>query len=187
MQMHHSRRQAEAVSTYRPKGRAKITILLNTPSKPQMKKGNGKVKKDTWKWCELHKSPWHNTDECRAKQSLVAEMKSSKLDSESDSKTEPDKGKWIIDAVRKNIPPMIKRCSLLYKPADNGSITSLGRRQSSILITILCNSCKHRENYKMTVIRSGLHICRNFTSTLSTRGEAPIGLLIASIDLQLQH
>ena len=68
-----------------------------------------------------------------------------------------------------NIPPMIKRCILLYKPADNGSITSLGRRQSSILITSLCNSCKHRENYKMTVIRSGPHICSNSTSTLSTR------------------
>jgi hypothetical protein len=39
-----------------------------------------------------------------------------------------------------NIPPMIKRCSLLYKPADNGSITSLGRRQSSILIASLYNS-----------------------------------------------
>jgi len=37
------------------------------PSKPQMKKGNGKAKKNTRKWCELHKSPWHNTDECQAK------------------------------------------------------------------------------------------------------------------------
>ena len=71
---------------------------LNNPSKPQMKKGNGKAKKETEKWCELHKSPWHNTDECRAKQSLVAKMKSSELDPDSDSETEPNKGKWIIDA-----------------------------------------------------------------------------------------
>ena len=53
---------------------------LDNPSKMQMNKGNGKAKKDIGKWCKLHKIPWHNTDECRAKQSLVAEMKSSELD-----------------------------------------------------------------------------------------------------------
>ena len=58
----------------------------DNPSKPHMKKGNGKVKKDIGKWCELHKSPWHNTDYCRAKQSLVAKMKSSELDPDFDSK-----------------------------------------------------------------------------------------------------
>ena len=36
-------------------------------SPPQAKKGDGKTKKDTGKWCEFHKIPWHNTDECRSK------------------------------------------------------------------------------------------------------------------------
>jgi len=36
-------------------------------SKPKEKKGNGKTKKDTGKWCDFHKSPWHNTDEYRSK------------------------------------------------------------------------------------------------------------------------
>jgi hypothetical protein len=36
-------------------------------SKTQEKKGHGKTKKDTEKWCDFHKIPWHNTDECRSK------------------------------------------------------------------------------------------------------------------------
>jgi hypothetical protein len=44
-------------------------------SKPHVKKGHGKTKKDTEKWCDFHKIPWQNTDECRLKQSSVAEIK----------------------------------------------------------------------------------------------------------------
>jgi hypothetical protein len=57
-------------------------------SKTQEKKGLGKTKKDTEKWCEFHKSPSHNTDECRSKQSLVVEIKDkeSNPDSENNSK-----------------------------------------------------------------------------------------------------
>ena len=49
----------------------------------------------------LKKIPWHNTDECRSKQSLVAEIKS--LESDPDSDSEPNaiaayNGRKIIDA-----------------------------------------------------------------------------------------
>jgi hypothetical protein len=56
-------------------------------SKTQEKKGHRKKKKDTGKGCKFHKIPWHNTDECRSKQSLVAKIKDKEpnLDSESDS------------------------------------------------------------------------------------------------------
>jgi hypothetical protein len=36
-------------------------------SKPQEKKGHGNMKKDTKKWCDFHKNPWHNTNECLSK------------------------------------------------------------------------------------------------------------------------
>ena len=60
-----------------------------------------KPKKDTEKWCEFHKSSTHNTSECRAKQSLVAEMGAYESYACSDYESEPykgnDKGKQIID------------------------------------------------------------------------------------------
>jgi hypothetical protein len=55
------------------------------------------MKKDMGKWCEYHKSPWHNTDECRSKQSLVTKMKVFESEADSDSESNPEGGKWIID------------------------------------------------------------------------------------------
>jgi hypothetical protein len=62
------------------KGQRKDGQPQDNQSKPQTKKDNGKTKKDTGKWCEFHKSPWHNTVECRSKKSLVAEVKASESD-----------------------------------------------------------------------------------------------------------
>jgi hypothetical protein len=47
--------------------------------------------------CEYHKSPWHNTDECRSKQSLVVELKASKSEVDFDSESNHEGGKHIID------------------------------------------------------------------------------------------
>jgi hypothetical protein len=55
------------------------------------------MKKDMGKWCEYHKIPWHNTEECRSKQSLMAELKAFELETDSDSESNPKGGKRIID------------------------------------------------------------------------------------------
>jgi hypothetical protein len=66
-------------------------------SKPQENKGHGKTK-DTGKWCDFHKIPWHNTDECRSKQSLVAEIKDKEPNPDSESDSENIGKRKIIDA-----------------------------------------------------------------------------------------
>jgi hypothetical protein len=55
------------------------------------------MKKDTRKWCEYHKSPWHNIDECCSKKFLVDEMKDSESEVDSDSEPNPEGGKRIIN------------------------------------------------------------------------------------------
>jgi hypothetical protein len=49
------------------------------------------------KWCEYHKSPWNNIEECHSNQSLVVELKHSESEANYDFESNPKGGKWIID------------------------------------------------------------------------------------------
>jgi hypothetical protein len=75
--MHQNKREFRSANMQQPKHGNNVPN--NQPpenqSEPQEKKGNGKTKKDTRKWCDFHKIPWYNIDECRSKQSLVAKIK----------------------------------------------------------------------------------------------------------------
>jgi len=77
-------------------------MTQDNPSKPQPNNGTMKTKKDIGEWCEFHKSPTQNTNECRAKLSLVVELKASNSNACFDSEIKLDKGnekgKHIIDA-----------------------------------------------------------------------------------------
>ena len=67
-------------------------------SKTQENKGHEKTKKDTERQCDFHKSLWHNTDECRSKKSLVAEIKGKELNPDLESDSENIGKGQIIDA-----------------------------------------------------------------------------------------
>lgn len=62
------------------KGQSKESQPQGNQPKLQAKKGNEKSKKDTRRWCEFHRSPWHNTDEFCLKQILFARLKEKKID-----------------------------------------------------------------------------------------------------------
>jgi hypothetical protein len=55
------------------------------------------MKKDIGKWCDFHKIPWHNTDACHSKQSLVAEIKDKETNLDSESDSENTDRRQIID------------------------------------------------------------------------------------------
>jgi hypothetical protein len=98
LKIHHNKIMEKETLTHRMKDISKEGQPQEIQSKTQEKKGNKKSKKDTGKWCEFHKIPWHNTDECHSKQSLVVELKEKESEPDLDFDSKHNKGKQIIDA-----------------------------------------------------------------------------------------
>ena len=96
-----NKKQGKGTPKPQNKGQSQGMAARDNVPKLQEKNNTTKPKKDTWKWCEFHKISTQNTSECRAKQSLVAEMGASELDAcfdiESESKKGNDRGKQIIN------------------------------------------------------------------------------------------
>jgi hypothetical protein len=95
------------------KGKIKDGHSQDNKSKPQHKKGNKKSKKDMGKWCEYHKIPSHNTEECRSKQSLMAELKASESEINSKSESNLEGGKYII-----NVEPSATVATTKFQPSE---------------------------------------------------------------------
>jgi hypothetical protein len=109
------------------KGQRKDGHSQDNQSKPQHKKGNEKTKKDTRKWCEYHKIPWHNTEECRSKQSLVVELKASKSEVDSDSESNPKEGSRLsmLNLVPLSLPPKSSQANQKNQRKGNASFTHI--------------------------------------------------------------
>ena len=90
-----NQKQAKGAPKPQNKGQSQGTMTQDNLPKPQAKNNTAKLKKDTGNWCEFHKSSTHNISECRAKQSLVAEMRAFESDVCSDTELEPKKGNSI--------------------------------------------------------------------------------------------
>jgi hypothetical protein len=67
---HQNKQEFEYANPQQPKNGKDIPN--NQPSenqsKPHENKSNKNMKKDIGKWCDFHKIPWNNTNECRSKQ-----------------------------------------------------------------------------------------------------------------------
>jgi len=111
-----------------------MVTLKRTIPRQKPKKGDEKSKKDTGKWCEYHKIPWNNTEECCSKQSLVSKTKGSESEGDSNSESNPEGGKRIIDAEPNAIVATTKVQPSKPKESKEGeplSLTYVGKGGSA--------------------------------------------------------
>jgi hypothetical protein len=108
-----NQKQAKGAPKLQRKGQSQGLVAQDSLPKPQEKNNTAKPKKDMGKWCEFHKISSHNTSECRAKQSLVAEMRAYESDACSNIESKPKKGMTEGSrlSIRSPTPPFPPRRS----------------------------------------------------------------------------
>jgi len=60
-------KQGKGAPKTQKKGQSQGRVAQGNSPKPKANNNTTKLKKDTGKWCEFHKSFAHNTSECQAK------------------------------------------------------------------------------------------------------------------------
>jgi hypothetical protein len=89
---------AKVTLTHRMKDIARKVKLKRTSPRRRKRRVAGILKKTPKSGVSSTTGPWHNTYECRSKQSLVVELKEKESELELDSDSKHNKGKQIIDA-----------------------------------------------------------------------------------------
>jgi hypothetical protein len=97
MQTHRRRSPVRVALTSKEKDIERIVSTRKTNPIHEQRRVMGSQRRTLERFHKFQKIPWHNTDECHSKQSLLDETKASRLDVDSDSDSELENGKQIID------------------------------------------------------------------------------------------
>jgi hypothetical protein len=136
------------------------------------------TKKNTGKWCDFHKIPWHNTDECRSKQSLVADIKDKEPNLDLDSDYENNgKGHIITAKIQPEEPTDPEEGEHLFhsqmwvKGTPLHFIVDRGSQKNLISVEVIkqlgLSTTPHPQPYNIRWLRQGRDLCVNQQCRLS--------------------
>jgi hypothetical protein len=106
------------------------------------------------KWCEYHKIPWNNNKECHSKQSLMTELKASESEADSDSESNHEGGKQII-----NVEPSVTitttkvQLSKLEEPEEGEHLFHSQMWVNGAPLHFIVNSGSHKHLILVKVIK----------------------------------
>jgi hypothetical protein len=149
---HQNKREIGSANPQQPKYSKDIPKKQppENQSTPKENKGQGKTKKDTGKWCDFHKIPWHNNNECPSKYSLVVEIKDKELNPDSKNTGR----RQIIDAT----PTIIFATATIQpeeptNPKDGGHLFHLQMWVKGTLLHFIVDSESQKNLISVEVVK----------------------------------